>query len=123
MIRELENVARKYDGKPVFTGEVNIPMMCREVQKRLKELSEQPQSDKWISCKVDLPKKKDKNSKYGRGEYNGTVVNKEGHVFTTSVIFDYVNKKWVEEHIGWKVIAWCELPEPYMKEGVSNGDS
>lgn len=52
MIRELENVARKYDGKPVFTGEVNIPMMCREVAKRLKELSEQPQADKWIPCEV-----------------------------------------------------------------------
>ena len=71
---------------------------------------------KWIPCEVDLPKKKDKKSKYGRGEYNGTVVNEKGHVFTTSVIFDYVNKKWVEEVIGWKVIAWQPLPEPY-KEG------
>lgn len=51
MIRELENVARKYDGKPVFTGEVNIPMMCREVAKRLEELSEQPKAD-WIPCEV-----------------------------------------------------------------------
>ena len=51
MIRELENVARKYDRKPVFTGEVNIPLMCREVAKRLKELSEQPKVD-WIPCKV-----------------------------------------------------------------------
>lgn len=50
MIRELENVARKYDGKPVFTGEVNIPMMCREVAKRLEKLS-QPKAD-WIPCEV-----------------------------------------------------------------------
>ena len=38
MIRELENTAKKYDDKFVGFGETNIPMMCRDVVRKLKEL-------------------------------------------------------------------------------------
>ena len=72
-------------------------------------------TNKWIPCSERLPEKKDNELKCGRGEYNGTVADRKGHVFTTSVIYDYNNKKWVEEDI-WEVIAWQPLPEPY-KEG------
>ena len=39
MIRALGNVIEEYKNKPVFTGQTNIPMMCRDVIGKLKELS------------------------------------------------------------------------------------
>lgn len=39
MIRELENVVDKYEGKPVPTFGIDIAMMCRDVISKLKELS------------------------------------------------------------------------------------
>jgi hypothetical protein len=106
MIRELENVARKYDGKPVFTGEVNIPMMCREVAKRLEELS-QPKAD-WIPCEERLPSEK--------GFYLVTV--KRGCNLEVLCIW-YQKECWLcdQEEIG-KIIAWTFLPQPYKKEGA-----
>lgn len=40
MIRELKKVKKKYEGKHVFTGEVNIASMCYDVIKKLEELQE-----------------------------------------------------------------------------------
>ncbi len=39
MIRALGNVIEEYKNKPVFTGQTDIPMMCRDVIDKLKELS------------------------------------------------------------------------------------
>lgn len=39
MIRALGNVIEEYKNKPVFTGQTNIPIMCRDVIDKLKELS------------------------------------------------------------------------------------
>ena len=39
MIRALGNVIEEYKNKPVFTGKTDIPMMCRDVIGKLKELS------------------------------------------------------------------------------------
>ena len=38
MIRDLNYVKHKYEGKPVFTGQVNIASMCEDVIRKLKEL-------------------------------------------------------------------------------------
>ena len=38
MIRDLNYVKHKYEGKPVFTGQVNIASMCGDVIRKLKEL-------------------------------------------------------------------------------------
>lgn len=38
MIRDLNYVKHKYEGKPVFTGQVNIVSMCEDVIRKLKEL-------------------------------------------------------------------------------------
>lgn len=39
MIRALGNVIEEYKNKPVFTGQTDIPMMCRDVIDKLKELT------------------------------------------------------------------------------------
>ena len=39
MIRALGNVIEEYKNKPVFTEQTNIPIMCRDVIDKLKELS------------------------------------------------------------------------------------
>ena len=116
MIRELGNVARKYDGKPVFTGEVNIPMMCREVAKRLEELS-QPKAD-WIPCEVELPKT--------NGVYQVIREIKEGEVtyhIPTASYFDGQNTWHNDICVNFgrqneqNVIAWQPI-QPYKKEGA-----
>ena len=44
MIRELINVAEKYKDKPVYTGDVNISIMCTDVARRLTELNKENES-------------------------------------------------------------------------------
>ena len=61
MIRALENVAKEYNGKPVYTGQTNIPIMCHDVISKLKELAERskwhtgtPTEEGWYLVKYPL---------------------------------------------------------------------
>ena len=117
MIRELRNVANKYRGKVVHTGEVNITLMCEEVAKRLEELS-QPKTD-WIPCEEGLP------SEYG--QYLYTDKNDEVHEGTYCPPIQGMIRGWSTcEAEGFvklsddEVIAWQPLPQPYKKEGAEN---
>lgn len=40
LIRELENVEKEFRDKPVYTGETNIPIMCNDIIRKLRELDE-----------------------------------------------------------------------------------
>lgn len=132
MIRELRNVADKYRGKVVHTGEVNITLMCEEVAKRLEELS-QPKTD-WIPCEVDMPKEHDSmfvklkgTDKWSSGmfektsdEVNVTIEFPDGTRITRTS--HTIDGEWKDEkfsHLKSKVIAWQPLPASYKKEGDS----
>lgn len=79
-------------------------------------IEHQPKVGEWIPCSERLPVPPP-NADYGRGEYIGTIITEEQKTFVTSVIFDYIKNDWVEEVIGWEIIAWQELPKPYRKDG------
>lgn len=60
MIRELENVAKEFRNKPVYTGETSIPIMCKAIVRKLKELDEKtkwhigtPTEKGWYVCKLN----------------------------------------------------------------------
>ena len=134
MMRELENVARKYDDKPVFTGEVNIPMMCREVAKRLEELS-QPKTD-WIPFEqreADEEEKAHFLEHYGyEFEYMlcGRLPDEDEEILVTysngCVGEDIFLRDGTEcyldsgQEIVTEAIAWMPKPQPYKKEGAEN---
>jgi len=44
MIMELNGVREKYKDKPVYTGDVNIPIMCDDIISKLRELTKEIES-------------------------------------------------------------------------------
>ena len=44
MIMELNGVREKYKNKPVYTGDVNIPIMCDDIISKLRELTKEIES-------------------------------------------------------------------------------
>ena len=118
MIRELRNVANKYRGKVVHTGEVNITLMCEEVAKRLEELS-QPKTD-WIPCEEGLPSE---SGYYFACIYNEDVDDFDFRKTWFAHVLDYdiEESEWRELYEFETVTAWQPLPQPYKKEGAENG--
>lgn len=63
MIMELNGVREKYKNKPVYTGDVNIPIMCDDVIRKLKELNKEIESLKMEN--TFLREMLKSNSEYG----------------------------------------------------------
>lgn len=113
MIKELYIVAGKHKNDVVGVGELNIHAMCIDVAQRLKELSEQTNTKKWIPCSERLPNPKG-NEEFVRVEV--TIQGKEKNV-NMPAFYYYRIHKFFPWNIGGSplknVIAWMPLPEPY----------
>lgn len=105
MIEELFIVAGKHKNDVVGVGELNIHAMCIDVAQRLKELSEQTNTKKWIPCSERLPEE--------AGFYIVTKRQKSGEIQVALGSYRPLFNEWSGNGNFKDVLAWMPLPEQY----------
>ena len=98
-------------------------------------IEQQPQADKWIPCSERLPSDRDWYLAIFKeadtdfclipmiADYIGTVTNgttEEGWCIAHCTDTGYPSDEYYKKL---KCVAWTNLPQPYKKEGVNNGDT
>ena len=130
MIRELRNISEKHKDDSVFTGHLNLSLMCRDVADRLEDLKryedtgltpeefvEQTNAG-WIPVEERLPKRTlDEKMNKSYKKYLVFIDSVDGWDIDIAVYDFWNDKKWCEAHDGYgeieNVIAWRPLPDPY----------
>lgn len=127
MIRELRNISEKHKDDSVFTGHLNLSLMCQDVADRLEDLKryedtgltpdqivEQTNAG-WIPVEERLPE-----------DYSQVMVSMYDLGWITIGTYSSHSKLWeVNSYItgiGVDVRAWCPLPEPYRPKVTKSFD-
>ncbi len=77
----------------------------------------EPKTMQWIPCSERLPE--DDGEMYLVTDYCEQINRRRLHIS-----YCYVNREgfWSDVPMGYKVIAWMPLPEPYREDGEADGD-
>lgn len=125
MIRNLEKVAKDHEHDRIFTGQLNISLMCGDVVRKLKELEAElvaeRQKYRWIPVEERLPTQQEYLKDDGR------FILDDGNRRYQGLFDIYDGKFKFSKHISGLryelfedkcVKAWQPLPAPYQpKEG------